>query len=156
MDTIESPSCSSFQANAAFPANTAQLSNLTERNFAILLRPEAAAKLINISVSHLARLRSWGELTEGIHYVRHGDRTYRYLSDALYHWAKYRKQPTNQQLLHPIAAAELIAISPSHLARLRSCGELIEGVHYVRHGQRCYRYLSDALYHWGVNRKLNG
>lgn len=131
----------------------AQFSNLAEKSYSILLPPGEAAKLIGISGSYLARLRAGGELVENVHYVRHGDRCYRYLSDALYHWAKTRHQLAAPQLLRPEEAAQLLAISRSYLARLRAGGELVENVHYVRRGQRCYRYLANSLYDWAVNRR---
>jgi uncharacterized protein (UPF0548 family) len=154
MTTIEKPPPGLLVKASASPVSAGQFSNLAEKSYTVLLRPEAAAKLVGISTSYLARLRSWGQLTEGIHYVRHGDRCYRYLSDALYHWSKTRHQ-SQQQLLRPEAAAELLAIDRSYLAKLRSRGELTEGIHYQRRGQRCYLYLADALYNWSLNQRSN-
>jgi hypothetical protein len=152
MATIENPLNADHDELIGSKICESRFSNLAEKNYAILLRPEAAAKLVGISTSYLARLRADGELTKGVHYVQFGDRAYRYLSDALYHWSKTRHQP-QQQLLSPEAAAELLAIDRSYLAKLRSRGELVEGTHYLRRGQRCYLYLADALYNWSLNRR---
>jgi hypothetical protein len=60
-------------------------------NFGKLLRVKEAADLLAIAPSTLSRYRSEGLLTEGLHYVRYGDRCYRYLEDSLYHWANHRQ-----------------------------------------------------------------
>jgi hypothetical protein len=136
----------------ASPSAVAMPRNLAEKNYSILLQPGAAAQLIGISTSYLAKLRAGGDLVEGEHYVRHGDRCYRYLSDRLYHWAKTRQQRLENQYLSHDEAAEMLAISVSFLAKLRANGELVEGVHYVRHGQRCYLYQAKALHSWALNK----
>jgi hypothetical protein len=65
--------------------------------FGQLLRPIEAAESVALSLSYLARLRHRGDLTEGVHYVRYGLRTYRYFSESLFNWALHRAEPAEHQ-----------------------------------------------------------
>jgi hypothetical protein len=55
--------------------------------------------------------------------------------------------------LRPKAAAEAQSISVGHLARLRRDGELKEGIHYRCIAYQTYRYHSDAIENFFLNRQ---
>lgn len=56
-------------------------------------------------------------------------------------------------LLRPKEAADLVALSCTSLARARSSGKFVEGIHYCRYASGEYRYFSDSLYHWAITQQ---
>jgi hypothetical protein len=62
-----------------------------------MIRVRDAAILIDMSTTTLRRLRQSGAITEGCHYIRYGKKDFRYLSEALWHWAQNQHQPKIHQ-----------------------------------------------------------